>query len=454
MKTTFTKTIATSLQLGVFLSTVMSVAQPATAQTFFGGGSTSNSALNTTNVGMGFQCLNANTSGVSNSAFGYRSLFMNTTGANNCSFGMYSLFANTTGQHNTGVGISTLSSNTNGSFNTAIGSNAMLAGSGGQCNSAVGYSSLLMNGQGSYNVAMGNKTMMMTTTGNYNSGIGAFALQNNGGGGWNTANGAYSLFNNNAGNFNTAIGYGALINNQMGSNNVALGYNSGSQLIGTNNIAIGHIGTNADNGVIRIGTPNTHTRAFVSGINGVTITGGVGVYVNANGQLGTVTSSRRFKYDIKNMANVSERLLQLRPVTFRYKEADGNGQHPVQYGFIAEEVAKVFPDLVQYDKKGKPFTVFYHLIAPLLLNEFQKEHKRVTQIQAAHKAEVASLKQKSDAQSAEIARLKNLLQQQNQTVAALKQAQAEQGKMLSQITVALQHRSSTSRNVSLPRVQH
>lgn len=369
MKTNITKTIATSLQLGVLLTAVMSVTQPAKAQTFFGGGSTSNSASNASSVAMGFECLHVNTTGASNNAFGFRSLWKNTTGSNNCGFGIYSLYAN--------------------------------------------------------------------TVGNYNCGIGAYALEYNG-----------------TGNSNTAIGYGALFSNQTGSNNTALGFNAGLQILGANNIAIGNTGTSTDNGIIRIGTPNTHTRAFVAGINGVTITNGVGVYINASGQLGTVTSSRRFKYDIKDMANVSERLLHLRPVTFRYKEASGDGQHPIQYGFIAEEVAKVFPELVQCDKQGKPFTVYYHLIAPLLLNEFQKEHKQLTQLQVSHKAEVVSLKQKSEAQGVEIARLKSLLQQQNQIVATLKQAQAEQGKMLSQITVALQNRALPSHNVSLLMVQH
>ena len=108
----------------------------------------------------------------------------------------------------------------------------------------------------------------------------------------------------------------------------------------------------------------------------MTATDGVEVYIDSNGQLGTVTSSRRFKKDIHDMGSVTDRLMQLRPVTFRYKEAAENGAHPVQYGLIAEEVAKVYPELVQYDKAGKPFTIYYHLLTPMLLNELQKAHRQ------------------------------------------------------------------------------
>ena len=115
---------------------------------------------------------------------------------------------------------------------------------------------------------------------------------------------------------------------------------------------------------------------------------------------------------------MSDKLLQLRPVTFRYKTADEKGAHPMQYGLIAEEVAKVFPDLVQYDKQGKPFTVRYHLLTPMLLNELNKEHRRVegmntkvnavmaenASMKASHSAEIASLK-------AELAQQKRLLNQ-------------------------------------------
>ena len=91
------------------------------------------------------------------------------------------------------------------------------------------------------------------------------------------------------------------------------------------------------------------------------------------------------------MGGVSERLLALRPVTFRYKEATDDGTKPLQFGLIAEEVAQVFPELVVYDADGNPETVRYDLIATILLNEFQKE-RSTTQVELARlRKEVAAL---------------------------------------------------------------
>src|SRR5207302_5667320 len=99
---------------------------------------------------------------------------------------------------------------------------------------------------------------------------------------------------------------------------------------------------------IRIGVQGTQTKTFVAGVRGVTVAGGVGVIVGSNGQLGTVVSSARFKEAIKPMDKVSEAILALQPVTFRYKqELDPDGIP--QFGLVAEEVEKVNPDLVARD---------------------------------------------------------------------------------------------------------
>jgi len=120
------------------------------------------------------------------------------------------------------------------------------------------------------------------------------------------------------------------------------------------------------------------------------------VFINSSGQLGTIKSSERFKYDIQDIRTTSDRLMDLRPVSFRYKDASDDGTHPTQYGLIAEEVAKVYPDLVQYDKQGKPFTVYYHLLTPMMLNELQKAHQEIQSLKVdAHNANVAAHTQNS-----------------------------------------------------------
>jgi hypothetical protein len=138
-----------------------------------------------------------------------------------------------------------------------------------------------------------------------------------------------------------------------------------------------------DNGGIRIGTQGTNsinqTSFFAAGIRGVT-TGNndaIPVVIDSNGQLGTVSSSRRFKEDIHDMDTVSSGLMRLRPVTFRYQKPFADGSKPIQYGLIAEEVADVYPDLVAHSADGQIETVKYQVLDSMLLNELQKEHKQV-----------------------------------------------------------------------------
>jgi hypothetical protein len=105
----------------------------------------------------------------------------------------------------------------------------------------------------------------------------------------------------------------------------------------------------------------------------------VNVVIDSNGQLGTVSSSRRFKEDIQDMGEASSGLLRLRPVTFRYQKPFADGSKPIEYGLIAEEVAEVYPDLVSRSAEGQIETVKYQLLDSMLLNELQKEHQQVQQ---------------------------------------------------------------------------
>jgi hypothetical protein len=206
------------------------------------------------------------------------------------------------------------------------------------------------------------------------------------------------------------VGYFALGANTTGSNNIALGISAGARLTtGSNNIAIGNFGVAGESRTIRIGTRGVQTKTFVAGVRGVTVTGGVAVLVNSVGQLGVQSSSARFKEDISPMTPaLSERLLQLRPVTFRYRQADESGAKPLQYGLIAEEVAKVYPELVAYDSQGRPEAVAYQTLSSLLLNEYQRQHRQL--VDAMHEAKAASasvvaMQQQASGRDAEIAAL-------------------------------------------------
>jgi hypothetical protein len=181
-----------------------------------------------------------------------------------------------------------------------------------------------------------------------------------------------ALSNNTTGGDNTANGYAALLNN-TGSFNIALGVAAGSNLTtGDSNIDIGNNGVAGESNTIRIGG-NSQNRALIAGTRGVTTaSAAIPVLIDTVGQLGTMSSSRRYKKEIKAMDKVSEAILALKPVTFHYK-SDKTGTP--QFGLIAEEVAKVNPDLVVRDKNGEIYTVRYDQVNAMLLNEFLKEHR-------------------------------------------------------------------------------
>ncbi len=263
--------------------------------------------------------------------------------------GTDALASNTTGEGNTAIGSLALTSNIDGDSNTAIGVNALRKNVSGTANTAIGLQALFSNNDAVRNVAFGHQTLRDITIGFRNS----------------------------------AFGSGALRALNSGDHNIAVGDSAGGNLImGSDNITIGNRGVAGESATIRIGQmtaeifgSDPHSRAFIAGIRGVT-TGNVdavNVVIDSNGQLGTVSSSRRYKEDITEMAMASEPLLNLRPVTFRYKEPYDNGEKPIQYGLIAEEVAEQFPDLVVFDEEGQAETVKYQLLSVLLLNELKKQ---------------------------------------------------------------------------------
>jgi hypothetical protein len=302
------------------------------------------------------------------------------TGAFNTAIGTFALVGNTSGATNTASGVSALQNNTTGSRNTANGANASVVNTTGGGNTASGESALFFN-TADNNTASGAGALYKNTTGTNNTASGKDALLNNTIGSSNMASGKDALFNNTTGSNNTASGFAALYNNGGGSGNIAVGAFAGQNLnTGGNNIYIGNQGPSVEAGTIRIGTGGTQTKTFIAGISGVTTAlTAVPVLVDSNGQLGTASSSRRYKFDISDMDRATDGLMHLRPVTFRYL---AHGDHaPLQYGLIAEEVNDVYPELVAKNKDGEVETVMYQFLAPMLLNEVQKQHRQIEEQQ-------------------------------------------------------------------------
>jgi hypothetical protein len=293
--------------------------------------------------------------------------------------------------YNTAVGISTLSSNTTGNLNTAVGDRALQANTDGYDNTAVGKNALLNNIKGNDNTATGTGALRDNTEGDNNTAGGSGALYSNTKGSYNTANGTAALHDNTEGYSNTASGSSALRNNTLGYRNTAVGVNAGynqalADFTGSNNIYIGYNvvpGSDTESDTIRIGRIGTggQTNTHIAGIYGTTISGSA-VYVNSSGRLGIASSSRRYKEAIEDMGDASSGLMKLRPVAFNYRPEHSDGPRTVQYGLIAEEVAGVYPELVVYDPKtGEPETVSYHLVNAMLLNEVQKQHRKIQDLE-------------------------------------------------------------------------
>ena len=276
---------------------------------------------------------------------------------------------------NTAEGDNALFSLTSGGNNTALGYQALFKDTVGNDNTATGYAALRLNKTGGANTATGNFALLNNTTGSNNTAIGLSALVTNATGNNNTATGFDALFSS-TGDANTADGTDALQNNTTGSGNIAVGSSAGVNVTtGSNNIDIGNAGLGGDADTIRIGTQGTQTATFIAGIYSLpVINSPLPVFVDANGQLGSPSSSRRFKKEIKSMDQTSEAILGLKPVTFQYKS---DSKSTPQFGLIAEEVAQVNPDLVVRDKNGEIYTVRYDAVNAMVLNEFLKEHHTV-----------------------------------------------------------------------------
>lgn len=243
-----------------------------------------------------------------------------------------------------------MSSRTSGDNNVSVGRTALSSVTSGLRNVSLGNGSGIGNSTGSDNVCVGHNAMFLSTSPEQN----------------------------------VAIGNSSLFSLTTGENNIGIGYIAGSALTSSesSNILIGNVGVAAESNAIRIGTAGSgaaqQNRCYIAGISGVTVTGSA-VLCATDGLLGTVVSSKRFKENIKPMKDASDRIYQLEPVLFKYKDCEDCSE---QRGLIAEEVEKIMPELVVYDDNAKPFSVKYHELPCLLLNEMKKLKEQIDKLYA------------------------------------------------------------------------
>ena len=392
----------------------------------------------------GYLALNSNTA-TGNTGVGYEAGFANTTGQSNTAIGSNALLSNTTGSQNTATGYFSLFSNHAGSDNVADGENA-LAGNDASNNTAIGALTLHANTSGTNNAALGYHAGYDNTTAGNNTFIGASS------GGGNTS-----------GSSNTFIGYNAGTSSGNGSNNICIGANAAITNNASNSIVIGNGVTTNQNYTIVLGnTPNpfgedqigigtttpasgnkihvvtgftnaiyaTSTvasgNAIVGVANGTSIpyaiwgsttnnTFGQAGYFNGNvTYTGTLTgpSDERLKENINPLTNALAIVNKLAPRSYNFKAeySSMNLAKGKQFGFIAQDVEKVLPELVvtNYDKsKGIKNPVAYKALnyigfIPVLTaamqelsqknDELEKEVNEQQKINADLQAQINQLK--------------------------------------------------------------
>jgi trimeric autotransporter adhesin len=313
------------------------------------------------NTALGAKAFYSNTSGTANVALGNRTLSSNTTGGSNTATGESALYLNTTGNSNVANGQDALYSNINGYSNTAVGVNSLYTNSSGYGNSAFGMAAMINNKRGYYNTAVGTQALSLDSTGNYN-----------------TILGYYALVGNRNGSNNTSIG--ALTGNaNKGSGNVFIGYQAGFWETGSRKFYLADTLLNPpliygdfSTGTVALGTitPSTAYKLYINGSAYAT---------------GTWASSDiRWKKNIAPLDLDVARIMQLQPVRFDWRKdefpsinfEDGN-----QIGLIAQEVEKLFPELVKTDENGYK-AVSYEKLSVILLEGMKEQQKEIDELKS------------------------------------------------------------------------
>ncbi len=379
----------------------------------------------------------SNTTGYTNTANGYRALYLNTTGSSNTANGADALNSNITGNSNTANGSSTLSANIDGYNNTANGSFSLHSNTSGYHNTANGATALFSNITGLQNTAIGSLSLFANTAGDNNTASGSQALYSNTTGINNTADGSASLKINTTGIYNTAIGYGTLSLNVNGNNNTALGtfanVLSGSLTSATaigfasgvacsNCLVLGGTTTSHANVGINNTTPLTdlhiiqysdaggdkirgirlqrsvnsnHWRTLIDPSNNYVFEYNDNLYTYINPTTGAYInpSDARLKKDITPLENVLGKVIALTPKKFHYKT--NSADDPLLWGFIAQDVQKIFPEFVDVKDDGY-LGIAYSNFSIVAIKGIQEQQAEIEELRKEHQAEKGQIKKLHD----------------------------------------------------------
>jgi len=398
------------------------------ANTFIGGFTAGKNTSGDYNTAVGTWVMPNNTTGAYNTVVGYQALYDNTEGTRNTAIGVKALAQNTTAHWNVAVGYHSLYSNTTGTYNTSVGTRSLYENVSANYNTAFGYETLYQNKTGEYNTALGSRALAYNETGGNNTAVGLQSLHRNVSGSYNVALGVRSLgsnetgiencgfgykalYKNTSGHRNTSIGYKSLANNN-GGYNTSLGYRAGFKSEGSYNVFLGAFAGVYENGANKLYIENSATTSpliygdFVT--NELSInTSSTGYTLNVNGSVAAsslyIVSDERFKQDMKQIDDPLTLINSLKGYKYSFKESvqlpeketalkieledddlevsiDDNVKENdgirvfdkgEQYGFKAQEVKKVLPELVSEDNNGY-LSVNYNGFIPLLVEAVNK----------------------------------------------------------------------------------
>lgn len=386
---------------------------------FFGGaysgyGNTTGSG----NLFLGSSSGRTNTEGIRNIYLGLSTGYYNSSGRENIAIGAYAGYYSEGGKYNVSIG-SNAGSNNQADYNTFIGVFTGYKNETGKSNLFAGNDAGFSNLSGSYNVYLGplaghrkaNGSMNVfignesggNATGNSNVFVGSYSGYSNSAD-HNTFIGVNSGQNNDSGTNNLFQGFSAGRSNITGSDNVYLGYHAGStNTVGTGNIFIGKQAGYYETGSNKFYLANSYSNALLYGdfttrniaVGGVT-TSSYRLYVMGDAYATGIwiSSDKKWKHEEKKLKGALEVINKFEPKSYEFKQnksmermSFSSGKH---YGFIAQDLQKVMPELVREDTDGS-LAVNYIEIIPLLTQAIQELSQKQEQIDL-YKSELQEIK--------------------------------------------------------------
>lgn len=344
--------------------------------------------------------------GNSNTAFGRATMYTLITANNNTAFGESAMTDITTANNNTAFGVSALNSNQSSNNHLAFGEGSLQNHTTNDSNTALGVGALTADQFGINNVAIGTSAMHTNISGSLNTGVGYNAIGSNKTGVANVALGYAALIVNDGQN-NTTAGYYVFDQNTTGLNNVAIGLNAlHANITGSSNVTIGSLagfnesGSNKlyiDNAItpftaltpviggdfaankvcIACNMANTGVNDFSTRSEVFQVTGNA--FKTLGSGLWIFPSDRRLKTKIVslNRAEMLSKILMMQGVNY---ELIANPEQSMQYGFIAQDLRKIFPTKV-YENKSGFLSSSYGDYVPMFVEAIKALNEKVVKLE-------------------------------------------------------------------------